>query len=95
MTDDDLQLLLDKKLTDMTTDELMAVKQALADRGVSLRNSLPPEAWAAMVAAGIYGKAFLETLGQRHANAVADRLNGHEHQDDEVDGHTDGDQGDG
>jgi hypothetical protein len=64
----------DRALTELTADELMALTDEFEKRGMALYCSLrlPPESWPLLGAAAIYTKTFLETLAQRHADALAD-----------------------
>jgi hypothetical protein len=71
-TVDPLAAMLDRPLTEMTVDELMAIKAEFAKHGVRVYNSLPPEVWVFLGLAAIYSKAFLEALARRHADALAD-----------------------
>jgi len=70
--------MLDRPLTEMTVDELMALQEQLAKRGFRIYNSLwglsTPELVALATPVAIYSKAFLETLAKHHADAVADLL---------------------
>jgi len=63
---------LDRPLTELTVDELMALKDEFEARGVRVYNSLTPEQLALLAAASIYSKAFLEAVAKRHADAVSD-----------------------
>jgi hypothetical protein len=67
---------LDRPLTELTVDELMALKDEFEKRGVRFYNhwrlSLTPENLALATAATIYAKTFLETLAKRHADALED-----------------------
>ena len=65
---------LDRPLTELTVDELMALKDEFEARGVRVYNSLTPELLALLGAAAIYSKAFLETLAKHHADAVAEQV---------------------
>ncbi len=74
---DPLAAWLDRPLTELTVDELMALKDEFAKRGVGVYNdwlplSLTPENLALATAAAIYAKTFLETLAKRHADALED-----------------------
>jgi hypothetical protein len=64
----------DRPLNELTVDELMALKDDFAKRGVRLYNclSICPESWPFLGAAAIYAKTFLETLAKRHADALED-----------------------
>ncbi len=76
LDDDALNALLERPFTELSVDELMAMKAAYAARGIRIYNSLPPEVWVPLGAASLYAhfylKSFMETLGQRHAEAVTD-----------------------
>jgi hypothetical protein len=70
-----LDALLDRPLTEMSVDELMALKAAYAARGIRIYNSVPWEVVAPLVAAtGIYTKAFLESLAKHNAEALLDAV---------------------
>ena len=73
---DRLAAMLDRPLTELTVDELMALKEEFEARGVLVYNRFwaSPEMLALLAAASIYSKAFLETLAKHHADAVADLL---------------------
>ena len=76
LDDDGLNALLDRPFTELSVDELMAMKAAYAARGIRVYNSLPPEVWVPLGTASLYAhfylKSFMETLGKRHAEAVTD-----------------------
>lgn len=75
LDDDALNALLDRPLTQLTADELMALKDAYAARGIRIYNSVPWEVVAALMAAAtVYSKAFLETLAKHHADALNDAV---------------------
>jgi len=69
---DPLAARLNRPLTELTVDELMALKDEFEARGVWVYNSITPEQLALVAAVSIYSKAFLEALAKRHADAVAD-----------------------
>jgi hypothetical protein len=76
-TVDPLAARLDRPLTELTVDELMALKDEFEAGGVRLYNcwclsSPTPEPWLLLGAAAIYAKTFLETLAKRHADALED-----------------------
>lgn len=71
LDDDALNALLDRPFTELSADELMAMKAAYAARGIRIYNSVPWEVVTSlMAAAAIYAKAFLETLAKHHADAL-------------------------
>jgi hypothetical protein len=75
LDDDALNALLDRPLTQLTADELMALKDTYATRGIRIYNSVPWELVAALMAAAtVYSKAFLETLAKHHADALNDAV---------------------
>jgi hypothetical protein len=61
---------LDRPLTEMSVDELMALKAAHEARGNRIYNSLPWEVMPLSVAVVVYSKTFLETLAQHNAEAL-------------------------
>ena len=70
-----LDALLGRPLTEMSVDELMALKAAYAACGVRVYNSIPWEVVAPLVAAtGIYSKTFLETLAKHNAEALIEAV---------------------
>lgn len=70
-----LRALLDRRLTELSLDELMALKAVYEARGTPIYNSIALEVVAAvMTTAAIYSKAFLETLAQHDAEALRDAL---------------------
>ncbi len=75
---DPLAARLDRPLTELTVDELMALKDEFEKHGVRVYNSLSPELLAllsaAAGAAAIYTKALMETLGRRSGEAFADLI---------------------
>lgn len=75
LDDDALNALLERPLTELSVDELMAMKAAYAARGIRIYNSVPWEVVAALMAAAtVYSKAFLETLAKHHADALNDAV---------------------
>jgi hypothetical protein len=75
LDDDALSALLERPLTDLSTDELMALKDAYAARGIRIYNSVPWEVAAPLMAlAAVYAKTFVETLAKHHADAVNDAV---------------------
>lgn len=61
---------LDRPLTELTVDELVALKDAYAARGIRIYNSVPWEVVAPLGAVAIYSKTFLETLAKQNAEAL-------------------------
>jgi hypothetical protein len=71
LDDDALSALLDRPFTELTVDELMALKAAYEARGVLIQNSLAMYVIAPFSAlGGIYFKTYLETLGQHNAESL-------------------------
>jgi hypothetical protein len=77
-TVDPLAAWLDRPFTELTVDELMALKAELEKRGVRIYDNhrllSMPEVVALATPIAVYSKAFLETLAKHHADAVADLL---------------------
>jgi hypothetical protein len=71
LDDDALHALLDRPLTELTTDELMTLKDALAARGTRFYNSASTEQMILFFIAGNFSSAFFQTLGTRAGNRVA------------------------
>lgn len=75
LDDDALNALLERPFTELSVDELMALKDAYAARGIRIYNSVPWEVVGPLLAAVIiYSKAFLETLAKHHAEALIDAV---------------------
>jgi hypothetical protein len=72
LDDDALNALLDRPLTELSFDELMAMKDAYAARGIRVTNSATVEQMILAFLAGNLGTPFLQALSQRAANSVAD-----------------------
>jgi hypothetical protein len=72
LDDDALSALLDRPFTELSVDELMAMKAAYAARGVRVVNSASAEQMILAFLAGNLGTPFLQALSQRAANNVAD-----------------------
>ena len=75
LDDDAFYALLERPFTELSADELRTLKDACAARGFWIYNSVPWEVVAPLMAAAtIYAKAFLETLGKHHADALNDAV---------------------
>jgi hypothetical protein len=72
LTDDELNALLERPLTELSFDELMAMKDAYAARGIRFYNSASIETVILAFLAGNVAVPFVQTLSQRAANSVAD-----------------------
>lgn len=72
MDDDALDALLNRPFTELTVDELMAVKDAYTERGIRIYNNASIEQMILAFLAGNIGAPFLQALSQRAANSVAD-----------------------
>jgi hypothetical protein len=73
LDDDALNALLDRPFTQLTVDELMAIKDAYAARGIRIyNNNASIEQMILAFLAGNLGAPFLQALSQRAANSVAD-----------------------
>lgn len=71
LDDDSLRALLDRPFTELTADELMALKAGYEARGIRIVNSVPWEVVTPLLTgAAIYSKAFLETLAKHNAEAL-------------------------
>lgn len=74
LDDDALRALQARPFTELTVDELMAMKAAYAARGFRIVNSVPWDVVALMAGAAVYAKAFLETLGKHNADWLGDAV---------------------
>jgi hypothetical protein len=75
LDDDALNALLERPFTELSVDDLMAVKAAHAARAIRIVNSVPWEVVAPLLAgAAMYSKAFLETLAKHNAEALIDAV---------------------
>ena len=72
LDDDALNALLERPLTELSVDELMAMKAAYAARGTPICNSVSTDQVILAFLALNVCQPFLQTLSQRAANAVAD-----------------------
>jgi hypothetical protein len=68
---DPLGAMLDRPFTEMTVDELMALKAEFEARGIHIYNGASPEQVILAFLAGNFCSAFLQALGQRAGNSVA------------------------
>lgn len=68
---DPLDATLDRPFTEMTVDELMARKAEFEARGIRIYNGASPEQVILALMAGNFCSAFLQALGQRAGNNVA------------------------
>ena len=73
LDDDALNALLERPFTELSVDELMAMKAAYAARGIRIDNSASLEQVVLAFLAGNVGPPFLQALSQRAANSVVDR----------------------
>ena len=72
---DPLAARLDRPLTELTFDELMALKAEFEARGIRVYNSASPELLALLAGAVvIYSKAFLETLAKHNAEGLIEAV---------------------
>ncbi len=69
---DPLAARLDRPLTEMTVDQLMALKAGFETSGILVYNSPSPEQLLLLAAVAIYSKAFLETLGKHNAEGLSE-----------------------
>ena len=72
LDDDALNALLERPFTELSADELMAMKAAYAARGIRIYNSAGIAPMILAFLAGNLGTPFLQALSQRAANSVAD-----------------------
>jgi hypothetical protein len=72
LDDDALNALLDRPFTELTVDELLAIKDVYAARGIRIVNNASLEQLIFAFLAGNLGTPFLQALSQRAANSVAD-----------------------
>jgi hypothetical protein len=72
LDDDAMNAVLERPFTELTVDELMALKAAYAARGARIVNSANVEQMILAFLAGNLGTPFLQALSQRAANSVAD-----------------------
>ena len=63
---------LDRPLTELTVDELMALKAEFEARGIRLYNSASPEQLVLLGAVAIYLKAFLDRLANLNAEGLSE-----------------------
>jgi hypothetical protein len=62
----------DRPLSELTQDELMALKAEFEARGIAIYNSCSPEQLLFAGLAITYSKAFMETLGKNHAEWLSE-----------------------
>jgi hypothetical protein len=72
LDDDELNALVERPFTELSVDELMAMKAAYAARGIRIDNSATIEQLVLAFLAGNVGVPFVQALSQRAANGVAD-----------------------
>jgi len=72
LDDGALNALLERPLTELSVDELMALKDACAARGIRVCNSASIETVLLAFFAAKVGVPFVQALSQRAANSVAD-----------------------
>jgi hypothetical protein len=72
LDDDALNALLERPFTELSVDELMAMKAAYAARGIQIHNSASMEQVVLAFLAGNLAVPFVQALSQRAANSVAD-----------------------
>lgn len=71
---DPLAARLDRPLTELTVDELMALKAEFEARGIRVFNSVSPEQLVLLAGIVIYSKAFLETLAKHNAEGLIEAV---------------------
>lgn len=72
LDDDALKALLERPFTELSFDELMAMKAAYAARGIQIHNSASFEQLVLAFLAGNVAVPFVQALSQRAASSVAD-----------------------
>ena len=72
LDDDALNALRTRPFTELSVDELMAMKAAYAARGIPVYNGITFEQAVIAFFAGNVGVPFVQTLSQRAANSLAD-----------------------
>ena len=66
--------MLDRPFTELTADELMALKAEFEARGVYFYNKVSPEQLVLVAAFAMYSKAFLETLAKHNAEGLIEAV---------------------
>jgi hypothetical protein len=75
LDDDALRALLDRPLTELSANELAALKAAFEARESTVTNRIALDIVAPLGIAGVvYSKAFLEALAKHHADALSDAV---------------------
>jgi hypothetical protein len=69
-----LGAMLDRPFTELTVDELMALKAEFEARGIYFHNSASPEQLLLVAAIAMYSKAFLETLAKHNAEGLIEAV---------------------
>jgi len=77
LDDDALRALLDRPFTELSVDELMALKDAYAVRGIRIVNGLQPADVVFVAAATSYVTMFTQTLAKHHAEALIEAVRTH------------------
>lgn len=71
LDDDALNAILERPFTELSVDELMAMKAAYAARGIRIVNSASPEQVVLAFIAGNFCSAYIQALAQRAESRVA------------------------
>lgn len=75
LDDEALHALLDRPFTELTPEELAALKTAFEARHYRLYDNLAVDVIAPLMTVGaVYTKAFVETLAKHHADALSDAV---------------------
>lgn len=77
LDDDAMRALLDRPFTELSVDELMALKDAYAARGIRIVNGLQPADVVFVAAATSYVTMFTQTLAKHHAEALIEAVRAH------------------
>ena len=74
MEDEEVKALLDRPFTELTHDELRALKAYFDARGVAFYNAITPAETILLGLVGLYSKTFVETLAKGNAEALIEAV---------------------